>query len=278
MKRSILLITLLALLAGCLDSGTDENNEVVDAGSDAADPANADAAGADAADADIDVQPDVSGPSEVTLNYDFETGKQGWSAGLTDYPNGGVSSIGFASRVDDLPEEMDETGKAFFLQGQNDPIDIFMFIKRQVGADQGLHPQTSYRLDYTVTFASNYPDDCTDAEQGQKMYLKMGASKWEPSSKLNNDQTYHELNVRKGDGAVGGDAASTAGDLTHDVECALVAYTKYVPVTRQHTHTASVETTDEGNLWLLLGVDSEYHGETSFYIDTVEVTLKPQAE
>lgn len=268
MKRSIPLVALVSLLVfllagslvvGCSDADSDANNDVTDTGL-----------------SDADTGPDVIEPSQVQLNYDFEDGKQGWSAEVTDYPAGAGDSVAFVSQVRDLPDDMDVSGKGFYLEGQNDPRDIFLFIKRQLGPEEGLHPQTSYRVDYTVSLATNYPDDCSE-EQGQKMYLKMGASKWEPSSKLSSDQSRYELNVRKGDDEVGGDAASSAGDITHNEECAIV-YNRYVPMSRQHSHTAAIETTDEGNLWLLIGVDSVFHGETSFYVDNVEVTLEPQTD
>jgi hypothetical protein len=264
MKRITFLIALLALstglvLTGCSDSDSD-NNGTTDGG---------------LTDASADAGPDVTEPTVVDVSYNFDDGKQGWSAGVTDYPNGAGGSINFVDQMRDLPEDMDITGKGYYLEGQNDPMDIFMFIKKQLGPDEGLQPQTSYRVDYTVSLATNYPDDCSE-EQGQDMYLKLGGSKWEPASKLSSDQTYHEFNVDKGDDEVGGSAASAAGDITHDDECALV-YNRYIPMSRQHSHTAAIETTDDGNLWLIVGVDSVFQGETSSYVTSVDVTLTPEA-
>jgi hypothetical protein len=261
MKRNLAVITLLMFLVSCLlmscsDPSNDANNAATDAGL-------------------TDTGPDTSGPTELQVSYDFDSGKQAWSADVTDYADGAGAGIGFVAQVRDLPEDVDASGKGFYVEGQNNQLETFMFIKRQLGPDDGLEPQTSYRLDYTVTLATNYPDDCSE-EKGQKMYLKLGGSTWEPASRLSTDQTRYELNVGKGDGAVGGNAASAAGNLTHDEECAL-AFDSYRSMTRQHSHTASVETSADANLWLLVGVDTDYQGETSFYVDKIEVTVAPEA-
>ncbi|QDG53795.1 hypothetical protein FIV42_24540 [Persicimonas caeni] len=257
MKRSILIlaiVSLLSLLVGCSDASEDDttNNDLIDAGA------------------------EVSGPAEVELSYNFNDGKQGWEADVTDYPAGAREGIGFVEQVRPLPAEVSETDKAYYFEGQNSVSDIFMFMRRQVGPDAGLEPETAYRVKYTLTFASNYPEDCAE-EKGQLMFLKMGASTYKPANVESDDKSSFKFNMQKGDGEMGGEDASAAGDLTHNEECAII-YDRYTTLTREHTHSASVETDANGNLWLIVGVDADYQGEVSYYFNQVDVTLTPQVD
>lgn len=252
MKRSILLLALVALLVGCSDSGSDDTDTGL-------------------ADTGVD-----TGPSVVELSYNFNDGKQGWEGDVTEYPAGARDDIAFVNQIRPLPEEVSDTDQGLFFEGQNSVSDIFMFMRRQVGAADGLEPETSYRVKYTLTFSSNYPEDCTE-EKGQLMYLKMGASTWKPANVESDDQSQYEFNMEKGNGEQGGADASAAGDLTHNEECAII-FDRYTTLTREHTHSATVETDPEGNLWLIVGVDAEYQGEVSYYFNNVDVTLTPQAE
>ncbi len=243
MKRMLFVAALLVLAVGCSDSGsTTDGQNTADAGSDA------------------------QQSSTVKLSYDFAEGAQQWAADVTDYPKGAREQLNFVGEVQPLPSELDDSKTAFYLKADNTTSSIFMFLKRQLGPDDGLKPDTDYTIAYKVTFATNYPDDCTE-QAGQLMIWKMGGSTWEPGNTLSDDQSTYQLNVRKGDAIkVGGPAASTAGDVTHDQPCAQVV-DKYVEVTREHTHNANVTTSPDGNLWLLLGVDSTYLGENSLYVE-----------
>lgn len=246
MKRSLVVVAVLALMVGCSDSSGDGGG------------------GADAGDQ----------PESIELSYNFADGAQGWEADVSQYPNGARDQLEFVGEVQPLPSEIDESRTAYYLKVNNTTESAFLFLKHPLGPDDGLEADTDYTVNYKVTYATNYPADCTE-KAGQKMYMKMGGSTWEPANILSDDQSQYKMNVRVGDNVVGGDAASTAGDLTHDEPCADVVDT-YIEATRNYTHTRAVTTTADGNMWLLFGVDSGYLGETSFYVESLDVTITAQ--
>lgn len=260
MNRSIYICSLLALflaapLVGCGDSNDDEENqqEEPDAGADA----------------------DEFEPSVVEVSYDFERSPQGWEADVTDFPVAAESQVEFEERVRPLPDgsNIEDDTHAYYLKGKNptDEIDIFMFIRRELTADDGVEPDTLYNINFDVTYATNYPEDCENAE-AQNAYLKLGGHTWRPARKTNQSEERIEFNARKGDGSVGGDEATVAGDLAHQEPCGDV-FDRYIPMTRNHTHDTPIKSSPDGTLWLIAGVDSEMSGENRIYIMDISATL-----
>src|SRR5690606_13448341 len=82
-----------------------------------------------------------------------------------------------------LPEEVGREGRAYFLSGRNTSDDLFMFLKKPVS---GLAPESSYRADFFVEFASAAPSNCAGVggAPGESVWLKAGVSAVEPVALL----------------------------------------------------------------------------------------------
>jgi hypothetical protein len=219
----------------------------------------------------------TSGPGEaVTLMYDFEDGSDGWASDMSDFSE--------ATRPDDFLSETGsaapgfEAGEGFIqLAATNTSDDVFMYLRRQVGPDDGLEASTGYEVGYTVEFASDAPTGCAGigGPPGEAVWLKVGASSDEPVP-VNRDGDVR-LSVDKGNQSQGGPAAVIAGDIANGIPCEEALDSEEPPYAMvERTASIETETDEQGNLWLFVGTDSGFEGQTSIYYDRIEVVLSPQ--
>lgn len=220
-------------------------------------------------------------PSEpagpITLRYDFVDGSDGWASDVSDFsdatrPEDVVSETGVE------PPGIDTTDGTFHLAASNRSDDVFVYMSRRVGPDDGLAPDASYRIAFEVVAASNAPSNCVGigGAPGEAVWLKVGASTRQPTPVEEDGDT--RLNIDKGNQSQGGEDAEVAGDIANGIPCeeALDAGSPYAMVSWEHELTEPVETHDAGELWLLVGTDSGFEGRSGLYYDTVRVTLTPQ--
>ncbi len=219
-------------------------------------------------------------PSAIDLEYDFGKGKQGWEHGFAEYSP--VMEIDKDGAIKPLPEELGIDGTGYYVQSMNRSDDVFMFLKRHIGADEGIVPGQTYRLIYNITFASNAPSGAVGigGAPGESVFFKAGGSAQEPKVVLEDD--YYVMNVDKGGGNSGeGPAATIAGDVANGIP-AEEAFEKpelpYASVNIEHEHTYTVTATEDGDLWLLVGTDSGFEGLTGLYYQNISVTLEPVDE
>jgi hypothetical protein len=256
-KRSILLVLLVALLStfavACSGAEDDTTDTLSDAGT--------------SADTDI--------ASGVTVNYDFESDMQGWEGDVTGHANGAKEQFAFLAEVREVPD-VENGGSGLYVEATNNTADLLIFVKRKLGEAEGIEPDTSYRAEFTIDFASKFPEDCPTTD-GEKVFLKAGLSTWEPASVLNSDQTRWELNVDAGEGNTGGAQASTISNIAHQEPCDDVGRA-FTPVTRTHIHRTDVKSAPDGSLWLLVVLDSELSQLNPLYFMNIEASLTPVVE
>src|SRR5882724_2776217 len=102
-------------------------------------------------------------PSPVSISFDFRNGSLGWQAAFADYPPA-TNRDGFyqlLSELRNLPPELGINGTGFYIQGDNHSDDLFMFIKRRLDSADGIVAGQTYRITFTLVFASNAPSGCT---------------------------------------------------------------------------------------------------------------------
>lgn len=212
----------------------------------------------------------------LTLTFDFRNGAEGWQADFSDYPPA-TNQSGFyelQAGIRSLPPEINASRTGFFFQGNNHSDDLFMFMKRRLGPSEGIVANTRYQITYTLTMASNAQSGCIGAGgSAESVYLKAGASPYEPLPFLASNGML-VMNVDKGNQGVGGPAASVAGNIANGTPCNS-GVSPYVTIQRVHQHTTEVAASPAGELWLLVGTDSGYEGRTTYYYQSIKVTLTP---
>jgi len=206
----------------------------------------------------------------VEHTYDFGTGDNGWVGGASDFHAGLTAEIDAKAEIRQLPAEVG-AGTAYYLSGNNfHADDLLVFLKRQLGPDDGIQPNQSYVAVYDVMVASNYADT--------KLYLQVGGGATEPVPVLD-DQNYWGMNVDVADQANNGRYASIAGVVSNDLSPgeSLELGEPYLSVRRRHVHPAPIRADADGRLWLFLGIDSAVESTVPSYLQSVKVTLVPTA-
>lgn len=205
---------------------------------------------------------------EVTIysvSYFFKDSLSGWEGDFSDYP---VDTTGYhlKAELDTLPYNLnaDSTKKAICISGINNNNDLFMFIKRKVS---GLRKNTTYEILFNVRLASNAPTGEVDGEvPGESVYLKVGASTVEPEKEI--VENNYRLNIDKGNQSEGGEDMIVIGHV--GVAPTTVNYTLIVRNNNSNNGTYAT-TNDQGELWLIIGTDSAYGGQTTLYYTQVDV-------
>ena len=221
-------------------------------------------------------------PPPISLEFDFRDGAQGWETGFAEYTPDMEETMQLEAAVRPLPSELEAEGTGFYLKGNNSSDDLFMFLKRGLGADDGVVADQEYVVEFTIVFASNAPTGAAGigGAPGESVFLKAGACRVEPEAYLDSATDYYRINVDKGEGNSGeGPAASVAGNIANGLPADGVDLqdAPYVSLERDHVHTYTVTAGPEGELWLLAGTDSGFEGVTAVYYQRIEVTLTPVA-
>jgi hypothetical protein len=213
----------------------------------------------------------------LRLEYDFLDGSDGWAAEISDFTDA-TRPDDFVAETGVAPIGFDARSGYFHLAAGNRSDDLFMFLARSVGIDDGLVGSTPYRAAFTVEFASDAPTGCAGigGAPGESVYLKVGATDTQPVPVETDDGV--RLSIDKGNQSGGGADAEVAGDIANGIPCEQALEQDPVPyaiVTREHTLGDPVTTAPDGTLWLLVGTDSGFEGRTSLYYDRIVVELTP---
>jgi len=217
--------------------------------------------------------------SSIRLEFDFCHGAQGWEASFAEYAQE-MEDIQLESGIRPLPSELEIEGTGYYLQGMNPSDDLFMFLKRRLGTDDGVVSGQEYRIKFTIVFASNAPSGASGigGSPGEAVFLKAGASMVEPEVYLDSATNYYFMNVDKGLGnSDSGEAASVTGHIANGLSADEIDMENppYVSLERQHEHEYTITASPDGELWLLVGTDSGFEGLTGIYYQRIAVTLKP---
>jgi hypothetical protein len=202
----------------------------------------------------------------------FAAGFDGWQASYADYTPGQEATIGFASGHEQLPAPLDASA-GVYLASDNRSDDVFMYLWRPV---TGLAPNRRYRVEVSVTFATNAPAGCfgIGGSPGESVYLKAGASPREPANVITNGLVVP--NFDKGNQAESGLDAVAIGDFTQPTpgdDCLAPSYQRKTLTTGNSP--PFVTSDAEGRLWLVIGTDSGYEGHTRAYFLELTATLTP---
>ena len=218
--------------------------------------------------------------SSIRLEFDFRDGAQGWEAGFAEYAPEMEDMMQLEAGIRSLPSELEIEGNGYYLQGMNRADDLFMFLKRRLGTDDGVVAGQEYRIKFTIVFASNAPSGAAGigGSPGESVFLKTGASTVEPEVYLDSANNYYLMNVDKGSGnSDSGESASVIGHIANglSVDEIDIENPPYVSLKRQHKHEYTVNASPDGELWLLVGTDSGFEGLTGIYYQSIAVTLNP---
>lgn len=211
----------------------------------------------------------------VEISYDFNEGDGGWVAEFSDFDPGFTMELD--AGVEPLPGSLEQDGTGFMLAGTNRSDDLFMFLKRSIGPEDGIQAGQAYQVTYHIVFASSAPTGCAGigGPPGESVYLKAGAVSEEPEVELVDG--FRQLTVDKSNQSSGGEDVWLVGNIANGIPCeqAINAGYPFEVVEREYQHDADVTVGDDSELWLIVGTDSGFEGRTTLYYIEIEVLLEP---
>ncbi len=217
------------------------------------------------------VMPLTGCKDEGGLNLPFDLGQDaaGWGGGFADLP---VDYEQDSYLLDFGYIDSPLGGKALMISSMNRSDDIFMYIKKQITAADGLSPNTTYLVTIEVVFATSAPAGAmgVGGAPGEAVYVKVGASSIEPVPV--DKGGFYELSVDKGQQSTGGYDAVVVGNVAKLVNDDFETYE--LKTLNNQDNPIEVTTDADGNMWIFVGTDSGFEGLTTLYYTAVNVTLE----
>lgn len=211
---------------------------------------------------------DVTNPVESKeFTFNFATDTEGWTGDFTDYPN--ESNVDkfyeFEFSYSTLPSPLNNSEGALKQSGNNHSDDLFMFIKKKI---TGLEPNTIYKVDLEVEFATNAPNGSVGVggAPGEGVFIKAGASTIEPTKLLDNSTNYFRMNIDKGNQAQDGSDMKLIGNFANGTTMSIYK----LKILRTKTP-LSVSSNSNGEIWVIVGTDSGHESTTTIYYNQIKV-------
>ena len=212
----------------------------------------------------------------IRYQSDFRVDEDGWTGGFADYPLDVVPEdwqmeFGYES----LPASLNVDANGLMLQGNNHSDDLFMYAKRPY---DGLMPNTTYRVFFRVTLASNAPTGSVGVggSPGDSVYVKAGVSVVEPLTVVVAGDDHWRMNIDKGNQASSGRDAVTIGTIGVELP-GVGGGLLYKMKILENSLPLYVTTDDQGTVWLLVGTDSGFEALTRVYFADIAVEFAPVA-
>lgn len=211
----------------------------------------------------------------VELNYSFNSGDDGWDAGLANFLLDEEDLYGF--NVEQTTAPFDEEEGVLVLSASNPNDDLFMYASKQI---TGLDPNTQYSVNYRIELASVMDTtgtgtdtlvvDTTDigTAVSDSVYIKAGAASEEPVTDADDLDFLQLVGIDVGEPGEDGNDLIVIGAVPADSseeDAMLHSISTDTPV--------MVETNDDGELWLIIGVES-FASATEIYINSIEVEIE----
>lgn len=217
------------------------------------------------------------------LKWDFNTqGRPGWRTGAADWDRTRRDDYQFEIDHRPLPDEVAANQTAFLISSNNASDDVFTFIHRHISGPFELERGRTYIAMIILDFASNAPSGAfgIGGAPGESVYFKSGITNQQPA--IDPAQQAHSgLNVDHGEQSRGGAAASVVSNIANGLNAADfsdLGAVPYVQLHRAHIHPVPVQTSGDGFLYFIGGIESGFEGKTSIYVRRVQVVLVPVPE
>ena len=208
---------------------------------------------------------DSSNPgASYILSTNFQTDADGWEADFADYPKDEEAFYELEHEISALPEPLDGGKKSLKQSGNNHSDDLFMFIKRKI---TDLEPNREYELFFSLEFASNAPEGSfgVGGSPASSVYIKAGASQEEPVKVIDASESYI-MNIDKGNQATEGKDMINLGDFSNGTES-----NTYKLKTLKNTKPFISKADENGDLWVVFGVDSGFEATTTIYYSNISI-------
>lgn len=206
-------------------------------------------------------------PQKLTHTTDFGISIDGWAGGSSDYfGSDKPSGVKFEQRALSAPL----SGKGYYIAGHNNSDDLFLYVKKQY---HGLEKNTSYQVSFTLKFASGVPSNCAGVggSPGEAVVIYAAALAGEP--KAVDKDGRQTMNFDKGNQESAGKEAQILGNIGNgSTDCTSTALASK---TVKSAKPMTVKTDANGDVWVLIGVDSGFESDSALTLQTLTIDADP---
>lgn len=196
-----------------------------------------------------------------------------WEAGFADYSPEQEEIMQFATGHEPLPGEVSDEGHGLMVGATNRSDDVFMY---WTGPVQGLAPETSYKVDFRVEFATDSPTGCAGigGPPGESVWVKTGMTTTKPEPELVDDDW--RMNIDKGNQSTSGKDAIVIGNVANEASGCNAGQRVWELKTVDSDGSFILNTGPDGMAWLTVGTDSGFEGRTELFYTRIEAELEPR--
>lgn len=214
--------------------------------------------------------PDAPLPDKtIHLKADFNEGIVGWNGGYADYTVG-TAPNDVIWEFKTLPTPL--LGSGYYLSGTNKSDDLFIYIKRKF---TGFDPNSHYQATFEVKLGTNVPSGCSGVggAPGEGVTIFAGASRTEPETVLLTDGNFR-VNIDRGNQGTSGKEALVLGNIANTTpNCSEWSYQSK---TLANSLPLDVISNENGEMWVLVGMDSGFESFSQIYLQSIFASFAPQ--
>ena len=207
---------------------------------------------------------------DLLSTFDFEDGEQGWEGGISDFPIDEKDSSDYSFSNIQVPVSLSLENKGLNISADNPHGDLFYYFKRKVS---DLGSNITYKIDFEfLVYTQLSQSETTSSEE---IYLKVGAVNYEPNLQQllwKNSENYFVLNIDKGEtnSESGKDIVNVGSvkEFTSDTPDVISGNT--------FDFNIEVESNKNGEVWLVIGVDSGFKSQLTFGLAALTVYYRKQ--
>lgn len=217
-------------------------------------------------------------PQQGLKTYKYTFSKDdNFGVSFADYPKGQEHFYELKFKTGTvLPSEITTRTHGLKISGNNHSDDLFMYAYKKL---DGLKPDTKYKVNFSLEFASNAPADSIGAggSPGSSVYVKIGAVNKKPERYL--DQSgYYRMVLDKGDQQLDGKDMLLIGTIGVDTDKDIYRLKTLPyqpdPEMQSKLDNYTVTTNKKGEVWLVFGTDSGYESTTTLFYTNLIATFK----
>lgn len=210
-----------------------------------------------------------------TVQYSFQTDTEGWTADFADVPvDYDQDSYKLQFERASLANDANKPQYGLLLSGTNQDEGLFLYASKKIGKAEGLLPDTIYNIRLKFEIATNMTTTnlIKDEATAGAVYVKAGIVNRMPETKQvmgKDNAQYYRINLDKGQPSESGKEMHVLGEATK----LSTEQDGYEFKTYEKTFTA--KTSRSGELYIMIGTDSNLKGESIVYITEVKADFRP---
>ncbi|HEY5823847.1 MAG TPA: hypothetical protein VIT44_05775 [Cyclobacteriaceae bacterium] len=205
--------------------------------------------------------------------FDFSNGTQEWKSFFSDYPVGAEIFYKLEFTHTGLPVPLDVNSKAIKVSGSNGSGSLLSMTYRKF---DHLRSNTDYSITFDIELASDIPSNAIGAGSSPNLCLGAGGVAYEPTSQVDEQDQYQPRFESTLQSGLSNEVFKVLGRIGVSDDDVNVPFTL---INRNNLSDPIVlRSNDKGELWLLIGVDSGFEGQTTLYYKNIKVNFQEQAK